>query len=584
MKRTRTSPLLFASLLAASGVLVAVELDAPLVTPAHAAKGTTKTSNKGGGKGGHSGTGSGTSTGTGGTTSTPPPAISSATVVLNAAQDQSDTGGSDLAAGRGLFRGASYPESNGGLQSTAALLDQIKESYSRTINAEDGSYLDGAGAFHASDRLNWNLPWMKQYGYNAHVIVGQKQPAFIPNPAYQWTQQDWATYADYAYKLVKYVAVQFDTTGFPETLFEVGNEIDITQDVRDLWTLANPAVPQGDDTRYQHYMRVYAVWANAVDRVARENPQRVVRIAGPALGPQSRFLSSTFWHERFVNDVAAAGLRLDALTLHFYGDVLNGYANVPGSSLRAVLQRMRQALVAQNRGSVPIYVTEYGPSEGSDAVFGHINYSHEGAAWAAVFLQEALAGTATAGSYLIVRDNFGASTTGSAPVASFTHIDNGVDYPKPAYNTFQMFTMLPGARKAVTLSSLQPDIRALGAADAGSAGLLVSNYKFRFNWPSDYTDLTVNETVVPGFVGLPFTGGATVDRYLIDAGTSNIARYIDNNLPLSLAGTSLTKVESCTAAVDTTGTLVLPARVLGPSAVSLWMVRAGAASGIATCQ
>lgn len=55
---------------------------------------------------------------------------------------------------------------------------------------------------------------------------------------------------------MQWVATQFDGTGFPETTFEVGNEVDITGDTRDLWTLANPSVPQGDDTRYQHYMRV----------------------------------------------------------------------------------------------------------------------------------------------------------------------------------------------------------------------------------------------------------------------------------------------------------------------------------------
>jgi len=574
MQNTRLSRLLSVCFVVSAASVVAAHFDASVIGAAHAAKGGIKGPGKSTGGGGT----------TGGTTSPPPASLSSATVLLNAAQDVSDSGANDLAAGRGLFRSASYPESNGGLQSSAALLAGIQNTYSRTINAEDGSYVDSSGVFHASDRLNWNLPWMKQYGLNAHVIVGQRQPAFIANPASQWTTQDWATYADYAYKLVKWVALQFDTTGFPETMFEVGNEVDITQDVRDLWTLANPAVPQGDNTRYQHYMRVYPVWANAVDRVARENPGRTIRVAGPALGGQSLFLTNSFWHERFVNDVAAGGMRLDALTLHFYGDLLNGWPNVPGSNLRALLQRMRSALVAVNRGSTPEMVTEYGPSEGSDTYWGHLNYSYEGAPWAAVFLQEALAGTATAGSYLLVRDNFGASTTGSAPIASFTHIDNGIDYPKPTYNTFRMFTMMPGTRKAVTLSSLQPDIRALASADATTAALLVSNYNYRYNYPTDYTDLTVNQTVVPGLTNLAFTGGVTMERYVIDQNTSNVAKYIDSNQPLSFTGASLTKVESCSATVDSTGTVVLPSRVLGPSAVSLWMVRAGVVSGLSTCQ
>ena len=512
----------------------------------------------------------------------PPSApLSSANVVVNVAQDVSDTGGNDVAAARALFRSASYPESNGGLESSAALLNGIAAQSIRTINAESGSYLDGAGNFVASDRLNWNLPWIKRYGYQAHVVVGQRQPDFIGGPASEWTPQQWAAYADYAYKLVRSVAVLYDNTGFNQTIFEVGNEVDITGDVRDLWTLANPAVPQGDETRYQHYWRVFQVWSRAVDRVAQENPGRSVKVAGPAMGGQSLFLTSSFWHERLIGDVAANGLRLDLLTHHFYGDLLNGWANVPGSRLRDQLQRMRRALANAGRDSTPIYVTEYGPSEGSDAVFGRINYTPAGGAWAAMFVDEALAGGATGGSYLIVRDNFGPSTTGSAPVASFMHIRDGVDYPKPVYNVLRMYTLLPGTRKAVTM---QPgDVRAFAAADGVSAGLIAYNYNYRYNWPSDYTDLTVDESVTPGFMHLPFDGAVGVERYLVDQDTSNVARYIDAGLAPDYNGSMLTRVEACAATVDQ-GTLVLPPRTLRPSAVSLWLVKSGAAAGLPACQ
>lgn len=509
--------------------------------------------------------------------------VSTATLTVDAAQAVSETGGNDVAAARALFRSASYPESNFGLESSATLLNGIGTTYSRTINAEDSSYVDGTGAFFPANRIMWNLEWIKRYGYNAHVIVGQRQPAFIAVPASQWAPEHWAAYQDYATKFVRYVAVQYDNAGFPETLFEVGNEVDITQDVRDLWTVANPAVPQGAEERYQHYVKVFQVWSRAVDQVAQENPGRVIRIGGPAMGGQSLFLTGQFWHERFITDVVAGGWKLDVLTHHFYGDVLNGWANVPGSSLRAQLQRMRQALTARGLGTLPIAITEYGPSEGNDAVFGHINYSHEGAAWAATFVNEALAGTATAGSFLIVRDNFGGSLTGVPTVASLNHIRDGVDYPKAVYNAFRMYTLLPGTRKAVTQTSVQSDVRGFASADGSSAGLIAYNYNFRFNWPSDYTDLTYTQAVVPAFTRLEFDGDVTVDRYLIDQSTSNLAYYLDGGMAPDYNGSMLTRVESCAAKVSA-GALVLPARVMRPSAVSLWIVRAANTAGLAACQ
>ncbi len=557
-------------------------------TPAPVPPAPSSGSNSGSSGGGNStpqtggGTTSPTPGGAGGTTPQTG-GIIAASVVVDAARDVSDTGGNDLAAARALFRSASYPESNGGLESSITLLNGIGQTYSRTINAEDTSYLEANGVLNASQRLRWNLEWMKRYGYNAHVIVGQRQPAFLTTPASQWGANEWAIYEDYATKFIRFVVAEYDATGFPATIFEVGNEIDITGDTRDLWTLANPSVSQGDDTRYQHYMRIFPVWSRAVQRVAAEYPGRSVKIAGPALGGQSLFLSGTFWHERFLADVVVNGLRLDMLTHHFYGDLLNGWANTPGSSLRAQLQRMRRAINTTNLGALPIMISEYGPCEGSVAVFGHVNYSHESAAWAATFVQEALAGTATSGSYLLVRDNFGPSTWGSPTVASITHIRDGIDYPKPNYNAFRMFTMLPGTRKAVTLPAQQGDVRGFASADASSAGLIAHNYNYRYNWPSDYTDLSVDQSVVPGFTNLPFSGPVIVERYLIDRNTSNVARYLDAGQAPDYYGSMLTRVEYCSASVAQ-GTLVLPARVLGPSAVSLWLVRSGAEAGLQACQ
>jgi len=98
-----------------------------------------------------------------------------------------------------------------------------------------------------------------------------------------------------------------------------------------------------------------------------------------------------------------------------------------------------------------------------------------------------------------------------------------------------------------------------------------------------WADRTVKENVVPGFANLPFKGAVQVERYLIDENTSNVALFIDSGRALDYNAAALTRVEQCAAAVAQ-GTLNLPARVLGPSAVSLWLVRSGGSASLPACQ
>jgi hypothetical protein len=433
------------------------------------------------------------------------------------------------------------------------------------------SRLDGAGVLVPSDRTGWNLPWVKRYNLTPHVVVGQWHPDHLPAPASAWDASTWAKYEDYAYKYIRYVATEYDGSGFMSSVFEVGNEIDITQHAPDLWTLVDTSVPQGHESRYQHYMRVFRVWSKAVARVAAENPSRSVQIGGPALGGQSLFLTNDFWHERFIRDAARENLRLDIVTHHFYGDIYNGWPNVPGSSLKAQLLRMRAALDANGRAGTPISVSEWGPSEASDQVYGAINYRHESAAWGMAFLTEAVAGTASSGSFLGTRDNFGGDITGAQGFSSFVHKRAGPEYMKPIANAFQMWWMLPGSRKDVATPAGQPNVRAVAASSREAAAMIVYNYNYKFA-QTGYFDASNSEPVVPAFTRLEFSGDVLVDRYLIDEQHSNVARYIDAGVQPDAAGSSLQRVEQCYAKV-TNGSVVLPARTLAPGAVSLWIVK-----------
>jgi hypothetical protein len=406
-------------------------------------------------------------------------------------------------------------------------------------------------------------------GLTPHVIVGQWAPASIGGNPQQWGAAQWSQYDSLCYAIVNYVANQYGGAGFNEALFEVGNELDITQDPRDLWLTTTPNVPQGDASRFAQYDVVYSHWAEAVATVAQQNPNKRVRIAAPATGFWTVYYGSgQLWQNQIIQKYAANRLPLDVVSLHIYGadaDYLSTYA-----------QSMRSTLNSVGYSKSEIWVTEWGPSSSGDSYYGAINGSHVGAAWAVYFLLQALKGTVTGGSFLEVRDNQGADTQGGnadLDGASWLHVQNSVEYPKAVTNAFSMVERMSGTRKFATLVSTKPDLRILASSDSASASLIVANYDYKFDYDhKNYSDLTKNESVTVEFKNLPFSGAVTVDRYLIDAQTSNLDYWLAaDKVPPSVQATQLQKVESFPAQA-TAGDLTLPARQLGPSAVSLWIV------------
>jgi hypothetical protein len=101
----------------------------------------------------------------------------------------------------------------------------------------------------------------------------------------------------------------------------------------------------------------------------------------------------------------------------------------------------------------------------------------------------------------------------------------------------------------------------------------VANYNYTASWANKSAkDISKNETVTVAFKNLAFDGPVTVDRYLIDSQTSNVNYWVSNGkIPSSVQITQLQKVESFSAN-STGGVVSLPARPLGPSAVSLWII------------
>ena len=217
---------------------------------------------------------------------------------------------------------------------------------------------------------------------------------------------------------------------------------------------------------------------------------------------------------------------LDYVSFHYYGDFRNGaIARNPTTSLKYITDRFRAKLTGHPE--TRLFISEWGPTadETSD-----VNYSHKGAAWTAAFLTEAVADHIAMGAYLIVHDFFGAPPAASSSnyegilgVASLTHkvVTNDVAtyHPKPPANVFKMFTMMTGTRKAVMVPSTMSNLGAFAASDDHSASVVV------FNYPYDYSFTDVPQTFALELDSLPFDGAVTVQRYLVDANTSNLKAF-----------------------------------------------------------
>jgi hypothetical protein len=493
------------------------------------------------------------------------PAAPTADVVIDAGQTISETGRDDLGAAKNIFASASSPESNGGLSDFSLIASELTMTRMRNINGLADCALNSNGSLTGCTRLNSDLNWIKIEGLSPHVIVGQWAPSSIPGDPRQWGTSQWSQYDALSYAIVNYVVNQYGGTGFNEALFEVENEIDITTNPQDLWLTPSPNVPQYDPSRYVQYDTVYRHWAAAVNQVAQQNPGKKIRVAAQVEGLGTGYEQNWQGSQR-LQQYSEQGVRFDVLSFHIYGDSPSGWVSAA--------QAIRSNLSALGKNEVEIWITEWGASFNGDSYFGAINAKHQAAAWAINFLQRALQGTFTGGSFLQVRDNQGTDTAGvnsNIYGASWLHVQNSTEYPKAISNAFSMINRLTGSRKSSTVNPAKPDLYALSSSDSTSAAVIVANYNFVFA-ANNYSDLSTTESVTIAFKNLPFSGPVTVDRYLVDAQTSNLYYWFAQGItPPSVQATQLQKVETFSASVSS-GILSLPARQLGPSAVSMWIV------------
>jgi hypothetical protein len=476
------------------------------------------------------------------------------------------------------------------------------------------------------DLMKWYIDWALVSGLSPHVALGYGLPvSFVPSgPAETWSAATLARFQSYAQQLVNYVVKRSFDGGASSVVFEVSNELDIadfTPTNYQAWLncggtctppivlgfaplgpwgrvhwwwdtstfkLNNPDIwgPQGypfpfpvvtDErrvTRGQGPMQ--KIFAAAVVQAQQAYPGKNITIAGPA------FATSTFsraedpnthaklatLEEQFldymynpnIGPTTPSSTQLEYVSFHYYGDFRNGWQG-PTTTFKYITDRLRSKLAAIGHPETKLFLSEWGPSTDEN---GDINYSHKGAAWAAAFLTEAIADHIVMGSFLVLDDAVG-SSPGALGRASLTDkiTTNGVAayYPKPPANVFQMFAMMTGTRRAVTLPTGIPNLGAFAASDTNSAGVVVFNYDY------SYAFADTPQTFSVELDNLPLNGVVTVERYLVDANTSNLEAYLNQS---THPDPHLQQVETFTAQIIG-GKLTLPARTLGLG-VTFWRV------------
>lgn len=437
----------------------------------------------------------------------------------------------------------------------------------RSINGERDCSLDANGNFTPSNNLIRHLNILHDSQRDLHFIVGQSRPPVFPDGAWNWDAGQWNAYEDYAYKCIKYVMVDYKG-GFQKSIIEVGNELDISG-TEGYW-FVDGKWNNSDLKAYAGYIKCYAEWSDAIKRFNKDYPQKQVRLFGPAITTYTFWYTPNLnWGLKFIEDAKTNNWQFDGLSFHEYGaEMLGGRPDYSGGKLpsfKSVIKQLQDQLDLFGFTNTELWITEWGCTTWTGTERIKNNYRPVGGAFAAAFMHEGLDNGVDGMVPLRLRDEN--SSSGWDRLGCLATI-NGVVYPKPTYNVYRMFYQLPGQRKKTEWQNPNVQLGAIASASSDSIGVIVYNY----DWDNqNIVDRSEPHDVQVKISGTNLPDSVTVRRFLMDAQTSNVAKYVDAGLVPSVADCELQKVEEYTVK-PVGGIITLPTKTIGQSAVSLWLV------------
>jgi hypothetical protein len=312
----------------------------------------------------------------------------------------STAGAADFTALHRLTGGGVTPEVNPTEQELEALVP-LHTYRLRLINIDDnltGITRSGDVIVNWSPHLVWGLEQCKKHAWIPHIIIGQWVPgplATLGRGGRKYGPTSWISYEKYLIRVFRFVTIE---NHFPQTEWEVGNEMDLST--------ANWVAPQAYRTAAGQeglgpYVELFRHVSHAMALFQKSNPQLTMRLGGPAATVNALRRYRDFnWMDGFLSALARDHLKCDFLSIHIYGN------EISGARLRTSLQALMKHAVALGVRT-PLCISEWGPT---DTTYPPLTDTPSAGSFAAEFLTTLEASGINDAIFMAQRGGAGSST------------------------------------------------------------------------------------------------------------------------------------------------------------------------------
>lgn len=258
--------------------------------------------------------------------------------------------------------------------------------------------------------LNWRFDMAWDAGADVNLVVGQLSELYMNecqdengDESFEWNTN--------AYQTILYdLLSHYLTNGTPVKQIQVDNEAMAMG-----WPEYTNAMPYFSEKRWDRYYQLYAMTSEVIDWLAHDflsYAADLPKLGGPVF-TACQFYKTTWddpaavrWIDRFVTNASLDGLRMDYLSLHFYGTQTDVKKTDNPNTCKQTLSFMidhNLALLTNWFPSAEYSYSEWGPSWNSVTNSSQFNTSNVGAAQALSAAKTCMEHGVNFGSILVVK-------------------------------------------------------------------------------------------------------------------------------------------------------------------------------------